>query len=197
MRLSISLILLAISCQGFSQTASLDYLIAEPAYSTIEFSVPIANGITRVTGKFTVFTIDIELIDNDITKSRIKAVIHVNSLTTGNASRDRVLMSNIFFDAKKFPKITFVSDRIVKRGDRYVVSGLFNMHGLTRPIELEFSVTGTLGDDVIGFSSRYSLLRSAYNIGTEYRHANYDNFIDNEVGIQIDFWTKRKPRERK
>lgn len=85
-----------------AQTASVDYLVAEPAYSTIQFSVPIANGITRVTGKFNLFNIDIELVDGDITKSRVKAVLKVSSLNTGNVSRDHVLMSNLFFDSKNF-----------------------------------------------------------------------------------------------
>jgi polyisoprenoid-binding protein YceI len=99
-------------------------------------------------------------------------------------------MTSIFFDAKKFPTITFVSDQIVKKGDEYVASGQFQLHGITRPIELPFKITGKKGEDVIGFSSRYSILRSAYNLGMEFKHATDANFIDNEIGIEIDFWTK-------
>jgi polyisoprenoid-binding protein YceI len=185
------------ACAGYAQTAGLDHLVADPVYSTIQFSVPIANGLTRVTGKFNVFNIDIEMVDNDITKSRIKAVIKVHSLITGNNARDRVLMSNVFFDVAKFPEITFVSEKIVKTKNGYIATGQFQMHGITRPLELPFSITGTNGNEVIGISCRYSILRSAYKLGTEYKHANYDNFIENEVGIEIDFWTKRKPRERR
>jgi polyisoprenoid-binding protein YceI len=164
--------------------------VAEPAYSTIQFSVPISNGMTRVTGKFNEFTIDIDLVDNDITKSRIKAVIKVSSLSTGNIARDNNLMTSIFFDVKKFPNITFVSDQITNNGNEYVVSGQFQMHGITRPMELPFRITGKKGEDVIGFSARYSILRSAYNLGMEFKHATDENFIDNEIGIEIDFWTK-------
>ena len=189
-------LLLAIPTQfAHAQVAAVDHLIAEPAYSTIQFSVPIANGVTRVTGKFNLFDINIEMVDNDITKSRVKVAIKVSSLNTGNASRDHVLMSNLFFDEKKFPEIIFTSDRIEKNENGFVAIGQFQMHGVTRPIELPFTITGMIGDEVIGFASRYSLLRSAYNIGNEYRHAKYENFINNEIGIEINFWTRRKPIE--
>ncbi len=192
------LLFLVVATQlAYAQPASLDHLIAEPAYSTIQFSVPIANGLTRVTGKFNFFNVDIELVDNDITKSRVKASIKVSSLNTGNASRDHVLMSNLFFDEKKFPEITFTSERIEKNKEGFVAFGQFKMHGVTRPLELPFTITGTLGDEVIGFASRYSLLRSAFNIGNEYRHAKYENFINNEIDIEINFWTKRRPRENR
>lgn len=191
--------LLLLFLPGFAkaQTAAVDHLVAEPSYSTIQFSVPIANGLTRVTGKFTLFDIDIDMVDNDVLKSNVKATIKVNSLTTGNDSHDRLLMSNIFFDVKKFPDITFVSEKVVKKENGYVAIGQFQMHGITRPIELPFTLTGSSGDEVIGFASRYSLLRSAYDIGNEYRHAKYDNFINNEVDIEINFWTKRKPVEKR
>src|ERR1041385_9359857 len=107
---------------GYAQTNEVMHLVAEPAYSTIQFSVPISNGLTRVTGKFNEFTIDVDLVDNDITKSRIKAVIKVSSLNTGNATRDNNLMTSIFFDARKFPSITFISDQISKKGNEYVAS---------------------------------------------------------------------------
>ena len=68
------------------------------------------------------------------------------------------------------------------------------MHGITRPMELPFSIKGKKGEEVIGFTSRYSILRSAYNLGLEFKHATDDHFIDNEIGIEIDFWTKRRPR---
>jgi len=189
--------ILALSTQwGYAQTNALMHLMVEPAYSTIQFSVPISNGLTRVTGKFNEFTIDIDLVDNDITKSRIKAVIKVSSLNSGNAARDNSLMTSVFFDAKKFPFITFISDQIVKKGNDYVALGQLQMHGVTRPIELPFKITGKKGDDVIGFSARYSILRSAYDLGMEFKHATDENFIDNEIGIEIDFWTKMLKGQR-
>lgn len=171
-------------------------LIAETNHSTIQFSVPISNGITRITGKFNEFSIDVELVDNDITKSKIAAVIKVNSINTGIPSRDEDLKTADFFDATKFPEITFSSSKIVKTGNGYVATGQFQMHGVTKQIDLPFTITGQSGDGVIGFTSRSSLKRSDYNVGTDFKHTSEDNFIANEIGIEIDFWTK-KPKEKK
>jgi polyisoprenoid-binding protein YceI len=170
-------------------------LVAETNHSTIQFSVPISNGLTRITGKFNEFSIDVELGDNDITKSRIVAVIKVNSINTGIPSRDEDLKTADFFDVEKFPEITFTSDKIVKEGNGYVAKGQFQMHGITKPMELRFKITGQSDNGVIGFTSRSSLKRSDFNVGTEFKHTTEDNFISDEIGVEIDFWTK-KPKEK-
>jgi polyisoprenoid-binding protein YceI len=60
---------------GYAQTDDVNKLVVDPVYSTIQFSVPISNGLTRVTGKFTEFTIDVDFVSGDLTKSRIEAII--------------------------------------------------------------------------------------------------------------------------
>lgn len=179
-----------------SQTGDPKRLVAETNHSTIQFSVPISNGLTRITGKFNEFTIDLEIIDNDIAKSRISAVIKVNSVNTGIIGRDEDLKTKDFFDSEKFPEITFTSDRIVKNGNEFIAHGQFQMHGITKTISLPFRVTGQSGEDVIGFSARYNIKRTDFGVGTEFRHTTDDNFIGNDIGVEIDFWTK-KPKVKK
>ena len=70
------------------------------------------------------------------------------------------------------------------------------MHGISKDIELPFKITGMDGDDIIGFSSRCKLKRSDFRVGTEFKHTTDDNFIGNDIGIEIDFWTK-KAKEKK
>lgn len=171
-------------------------LVAETNHSTIQFSVPISGGLTRITGKFNEFTIDIELTNNDMTTAQISSVIKVGSINTGIPSRDEDLKTKDFFEADKFPDITFKSDRIIKSGNGYVAIGQFQMHGITRPIELPFTITGQQEGGVVGFTSRYTIKRSDYKLGTEFKHTTEDNFIGDDIGIEIDFWTKR-PKARK
>ena len=187
----------SIGLLGFvTQTSEPKKLIAETNHSTIQFSVPISNGLTRITGKFNEFTIDIELIDNDISKSRFSAIIKVNSVNTGIIGRDEDLKTKDFFDSEKFPEITFISDKIEINGNEFIAYGQFQMHGVTKTISLPFRVTGQSGEDVIGFSSRYSIKRTDFGVGTEFKHTTDDNFIGNDIGIEIDFWTK-KPKIKK
>lgn len=186
--------LLLISSAAHSQTAESRKLIAETNHSTIQFSVPISSGITRITGKFNEFTIDVDMTGTEITKGRISATIRVNSINTGIPARDEDLKTKDFFEAEKFPEITFVSDRIEKSGDSYIAHGQFQMHGVTKAITLPFRITGRQSDDVIGFSCHYTIKRSDFGVGTAWKHTTDDNFIGDEIGVEIDFWTKRAKR---
>ncbi len=176
---------------GLSQPESTVRLIAETNHSTVQFSVPISKGITRITGKFNAYSIEVTLPGRDLTRAQIRAVINVNSINTGDQARDADLVSKDFFDAGKFPEVVFTSERIEKTTDGYVATGTLMLHGVSRQIQLPFSVTEWRTDTVIGFRSRTSLLRSDYGVGTTFKHTTDDHFISDEIGIEIDFWTKR------
>lgn len=166
-------------------------LVVEPNHSTIEFSVPISSGLTRITGKFTDFNIEIRYIEKDMTKSLVSARIKTASVNTGIPARDEDLKTKDFFETEKFPEITFDSDSIVKVDEGFIAYGKFQMHGITKVIALPFKITGQHSDDVVGFTSRYTLKRSDFGVGTAFKHTTDDNFIANEIGVEIDFWTKK------
>jgi polyisoprenoid-binding protein YceI len=180
---------------GFEQQTEPVKLVAETNHSTILFTVPISSGLTRITGKFNKFSIDIDLVDNDITKSRISSTIDVSSINTGIPGRDADLLTKDFFEVEKYPEIIFTSESIKKTESGYVAEGKLQMHGVTKTVAIPFRITGTSGETVIGFSARYSLQRSDFGVATEWKHTTDDNFIGDEIGIEIDFWTK-KPRKK-
>lgn len=167
-------------------------LAVEPNHSTIQFSIPIANGLTRVTGKFTDFSIDINYIDNDFSKSSIIAKIKATSINTGITDRDNHLKTSDFFDVEKYPEITFVSDSILKQKDHFIAYGKFTMHGVTKLFEFPFKVNGKSGNYTYGISSRLTLKRSDYGVGTEFKHTSIENFLSDDIAIEIDFWTKKR-----
>ena len=170
-------------------------LIAETNHSTILFSVPISEGITRITGKFNDYSIEVDLIEGDEVKiSRISAIIKVGSIDTGIPSRDEDLKTGSFFEIDKYPEITFVSQHIEKAGDSYVAHGQFQMHGITQDMSLPFKITGKKSENVIGFSCRHTIKRSDFGVGTTWKHTTDDKFIADEIGVEIDFWTRR-PRK--
>lgn len=189
-------VLVAAPLFGFAQSEGVRKLVAETNHSTIQFSVPISSGLTRITGKFNEFAIDLDMVDEDITKSKIIATIKVNSINTGNPGRDEDLKSKDFFETEKFPEMKFESDRIEKTESGYIAHGKFMMHGITRPVSLPFQITGQHNENVIGFTLRFTIKRSDYGVGTEWKHTTDDHFIADEIGVEIDFWTK-KPRVTK
>ena len=85
-------------------------------HSTVGFSVSIMDGLSRVSGKFTDFTVTLTNDEKDITKSSVNVVIKAASINTGIPARDTHLRSADFFEVEKYPEITFQSKRIEKKG---------------------------------------------------------------------------------
>ena len=75
----------------------------EPNHSTDGFSVPIAGGITRVSGKFMDFQITISYDRDNIPQSSVTVVIQATSINTGIAGRDDHLRSTVFSMSRNTP----------------------------------------------------------------------------------------------
>lgn len=97
-------------------------------------------------GTFTGMDASIEFDDADLSKSNIKATIKVKTLSTQNAKRDGHLQSADFFDAEKYPTITFVSSEIVKSDKGFTAKGKLTMKGKTLDEQVWFSFDEKGGD---------------------------------------------------
>ena len=162
-------------------------------HSTIGFSVPIMDGLSRVNGKFTDFTVTLTNDEKDITKSSVSVVIKAASISTGITARDNHLRSADFFDVAKYPEITFESKRIEKKGKQLIAAGTFTMHGVSREIALPFTITGTSKDAAAkkmntGYATRITLNRRDF--GVNWRHPSVPNFVGDNVDIEINLITK-------
>jgi polyisoprenoid-binding protein YceI len=108
----------------------------DPSHSTAEFKVKHMM-ISNVKGSFSGISGTLQLNETDYTHSTAKASIPVATLTTGDAQRDGHLKSADFFDAEKYPTITFETTNIDSKGGAdYEVTGDFTLHGVTKQIKL-------------------------------------------------------------
>src|SRR5918998_3229595 len=83
----------------------------DPAHSEIQFSARHLM-ISRVRGRFNVFTGTIDADENDLTAAKVEVQIDASSLVTGDERRDTHLRSADFLDVAKYPYITFKSTRV-------------------------------------------------------------------------------------
>jgi polyisoprenoid-binding protein YceI len=162
-------------------------------HSTVGFSVPIMDGLSKVNGKFTEFTITLTNDEKDISKSLVSVVIKAASINTGITARDNHLRSAEFFDVEKYPEITFQSKRIEKKGKQLFAVGTFTMHGVSKEIALPFQITGVNKDPQskkmnLGYSARLVINRRDY--GINWSHPSVPNFVGDNVEIEIDLITK-------
>ncbi len=173
----------------------------EPNHSSVSFVVPIAGGITKVRGSFTKFTIDLVHDERDLAKWSVNATINVASINTGISDRDQHLQAAEFFDAANHPQITFRSSRIEKRGEKYVARGELTIRDVTKPVALEFVITGYHHDKsepdrgpVMGIALHTVVNRIEFKVGTDWKHTIIPNFLGNEITVEIDFWTRQGKR---
>jgi K(+)-stimulated pyrophosphate-energized sodium pump len=104
----------------------------------------------------------------------LEANIDAASINTSNEGRDDHLKSPDYFDAAKFPTITYKANKLEKRGNHYVAIGELTVKGVTKPVELPFSYIGktmaqiddkgTMTEDA-AFQGTLLIKRSDFSIG--------------------------------
>ena len=118
----------------------------DKAHSQVRFSVSHLV-ITEVTGRFTDFDVTLTQPDDDFTKSQIQAIVKTASINTDVEQRDRHLRTDDFFNAEKFPTMTFKSTSIEKTGEgKYKITGDLTIRDVTRSVELDTKFNGTIVD---------------------------------------------------
>ncbi|MEV6782586.1 YceI family protein [Streptomyces sp. NPDC051098] len=140
----------------------------DPAHSSIGFTVRHAM-VTNVRGSFGEFSGSLELNGTDPHHSTAEIDVTITSIDTGIADRDGHLRSGEFFEAEKFPLMTFRSTQAeTLGGDTYRITGDLTIKDVTRPlaIDLEFngSATDVYGAERVGFEGSADILRSDWGL---------------------------------
>ena len=118
----------------------------DPAHSVLGFAIK-HNEIALVRGRFRDFSGLINYDDKDITKSSVEVTAKIESINTGVDRRDAHLRTADFFDAAKYPEMTFKSKHVEsKRNNQYVLHGDLTLRGITKPVAIPFTVTGAIKD---------------------------------------------------
>jgi polyisoprenoid-binding protein YceI len=165
-----------------------DYNI-DPAHSIIGFSIRHLE-INWVEGRFKDFKGLIHFNDADVTKSSVEFTAKIESIDTGVEARDKHLRTADFFDAAKYPEMTFKSTRIERKGkDAYVLYGDFTLKGVTKQIQLPFTITGAIkdpwGNTRFGINAQTRINRRDYGIDYGNAMANGGFDVGNEVTIDL------------
>ena len=94
--------------------------------------------ISDVEGSFKKFEAKITSSKEDFSDATVELTADVNSIDTDNEQRDEHVKSPDYFDAAKYPSLTFKSKTFKKTGDKkYVVTGDLTLRGVTKTVSLE------------------------------------------------------------
>jgi polyisoprenoid-binding protein YceI len=144
-----------------------DTYVFDKLHSTIGFEI--RHLFSKVPGKFTVFSGQIQLDEANPEQSSVEVTIETASVDTGVKMRDDDLRSPKFFDVKKFPEITFKSTAVKKTGENTAdVTGNLIMHGVTKEVVLKVELlgkgAGPKNSTVSGWDASTALKRSDYGL---------------------------------
>jgi polyisoprenoid-binding protein YceI len=124
--------------------------------------------ISTVTGGLHLISATLTSDSDDFENASVTFEAETDSINTGNTDRDNHLKSADFFDAEKFPKITFESASIKKDGDDYIINGNLTVKGTTKPVELtaEFGgiATDPWGNTKAGFTINGKINRTDFGL---------------------------------
>jgi polyisoprenoid-binding protein YceI len=161
----------------------------DPAHSSINFTIKHLV-ISKVKGNFLQFSGTIMFDEKDINKSSVEVKIATASISTSNPDRDKHLKSADFFDAEKYPEITFKSDKIIKKDNGYLAVGNLNMHGISKKIEIPFTFAGPIkdpwGNTRYGIEGSSTINRQDWKVSWNKAMDNGGVMIGNDVEIVLN-----------
>jgi polyisoprenoid-binding protein YceI len=135
--------------------------------SKVDFQLGPEGGVTK--GAIEVF--DVRLNMNAAGEpEQLTVVLPTAKVTTFNPMRDKSVLGAGYLNAASFPKMSYRSTAIKKDGDKYVVSGEFEMLGkkAAQQIELKFAATGSdKGKDYLVMVGKGAVDRTKFGMASD------------------------------
>jgi len=178
-----------------------DTYVIDKSHSEANFRV--RHLVSKVSGKFDEFS---GTINGELSKpasASVEFTIKTASIDTGTPDRDKHLRSADFFDAEKFPDITFKSTTIKPSGKKniYDVTGNLTMHGVTKKITLPVEYLGAAkdpwGNEKAGFTLTTTLKRNDYGVNWNKALDNGGVLVSDDVEVTINLETAKNPAAAK
>jgi polyisoprenoid-binding protein YceI len=167
-----------------------DTFVVDKVHSEATFQV--RHMMSKVRGKFDDFGGRINIDRAKPSASYVEFSLKTASINTGVADRDTHLRTPEFFDAAKYPEITFKSTSIAatKTKDLYDVTGDLTMRGVTKRITIPVTFGGfgkdPWGNERSGFSLTTVINRKDYGINWNQALDNGGVLLGDDVTINVD-----------
>jgi polyisoprenoid-binding protein YceI len=125
--------------------------------------------VTTVRGAFTEFTGTAHLDTAKPAASSVTLRIATASIDTGTPDRDAHLRSPDFLDVEQYPEMVFTSTSVEQvEEDTYRVGGDLTIKDVTRPVSIDFTLTGSaldpFGNMRVGFEGALAIKRSDWQL---------------------------------
>lgn len=162
----------------------------DPSHSDATFSVKHMM-FSTVRGHFNVLSGKLDINEEHPENSWVEAQVDVTSVDTRSEQRDGHLRSPDFFDAEKYPTLTFKSTKVERvSGNQYRVLGDLTMHGVTKPVVFNAEYHGQgknpWGMQVAGLSAKTKINRKEWGLNWNAPLETGGVLVSEDVNIEID-----------
>lgn len=155
---------------------------ADTEKAGIEFTIKGPFG--TVDGSFSGLKADIQFNTDDLAGSSFTASIDATTVSTGIGLRNRDLRKQeIWFNTEKYPRISFKSTKIEKKGNEFVAVGELTMKAVTKPVEIPFTFNEK--DNAGTFKGTFVIKREDFGLGKP------GGSVGNEVTISLNIPVKK------
>jgi len=177
-------------------TVQADQWKVDRVHSSVHFKVSHLV-ISKVVGEFGEFDATLNFDGKDVSTGNVEMTLKMASISTDNTDRDGHLKSPDFFDAAKYPDITFKSKKVIKgEGGKFQLVGDMTMRGITKEVTFDCEYNGSIemkGKEKStvksGFSATATINRQDFGV-------SYGQVLDNgglavgndvEVTLELEF----------
>jgi polyisoprenoid-binding protein YceI len=154
---------------------------ADSVHSTVGFEVGY-SGVSTFRGSFREFAATLE-------ESGLSGSAKVASVDVKDEQLNGHLQSPDFFDAQRYPEISFTATELSRSGDDQVsAKGELTIKGVTHPITLEGTVspaptTDPFGREKIGLTLHSEIDRTEYGINWNAPNQSGGDYLANDVKL--------------
>lgn len=183
--------------------APVTYTIDKP-HTEVGFDV--RHFFSKVHGRFNDFQGTIVFDEQDPAKISVEASAVTASVSTDNEKRDGHLKTADFFDAEKFPTLTFKSTKVTAAGkNKYKVAGDLTLRGVTKPVvfDVDFLGAGSVGvggqswGTKAGFVATTTINRKDFGINWNKQLDNGGLMLADEVTLTLNIEANQVQEEKK
>ena len=193
--LNVYMVALGLGVAFSSQAIAADKYEIDLVHSNIGFGVKHLT-VSTVTGNFKDYAGTIEFDPKDASAFKADVTIQASSISTNNEARDNHLRSADFFDAEKFPIITFQSKKLEQNGEGYILTGDLTVKGVTKEVSIPVGIAGPvahpMGGTVIGLGGQVVINRQDYGVSWNKTLDTGGMVVDNNVTISVEIEAHKK-----
>ena len=159
--------------------------VLDKRHASLLVKVPHMGGFSRFTMRFDRLDGSFAYDPATWTATQVTITVDPTSINTGLPDFDTTIAGPSYFDAAKYPAITFVSNKVEGSNGKGVVSGDLTFHGVTKPVALDVTFNG-VGPGMLGAGTRMGFSGTAHIKRSDFGVTTMSQFAGDDLDLMFE-----------